>query len=34
MRDIACTGNGSHRPDLLVTITQKRIESPMGSATS
>jgi hypothetical protein len=31
MRDIACTGNGSHRPDLLVTITQKRIESPMGS---
>ena len=31
MRDIACTGNGSHRPDLLVTITQKRIESPMGT---
>lgn len=31
MRDMACTGNGSHRPDLLVTITQKRIESPMGS---
>ena len=31
MRDIACTGNGSHRPDLLVTITQKRIDSPMGS---
>jgi len=31
MRDIACTGNGSHRPDLLVTITHKRIESPMGS---
>lgn len=31
MRDIACTGNGSHRPDLLVTITQQRIESPMGS---
>ena len=31
MRDIACTGNGSHRPDLLVTITQKRIESPMGA---
>jgi hypothetical protein len=30
MRDIACTGNGSHRPDLLVTITQKQIESPMG----
>jgi hypothetical protein len=31
MRDMACTGNGSHRPDLLVTITHKRIESPMGS---
>jgi hypothetical protein len=31
MRDVICTGNGSHRPDLLVTITQKRIESPMGS---
>jgi hypothetical protein len=31
MRDMACTGNGSQRPDLLVTITQKRIESPMGS---
>ena len=31
MRDIACVGNGSHRPDLLVKITQKRIESPMGS---
>jgi hypothetical protein len=31
MRDIACTGNGSQRPDLLVTITPKRIESPMGS---
>lgn len=31
MRDVTCTGNGSHRPDLLVTITQKRIESPMGS---
>jgi len=31
MRDIACKGNGSHRPDLLVTITHKRIESPMGS---
>jgi hypothetical protein len=30
MRDIACTGNGSHRPDLLVKITQKQIESPMG----
>jgi hypothetical protein len=30
MRDIACTGNGSHRPDLLVTITRGRIESPMG----
>jgi hypothetical protein len=31
MRDIACTGNGSHRPDLLVKITQKQIESPMGT---
>ena len=31
MRDIVCKGNGSDRPDLLVTITQKRIESPMGS---
>ena len=31
MRDIACKGNGSDRPDLLVTITPKRIESPMGS---
>lgn len=31
LRDIVCTGNGSHRPDLLVTITQLRIESPMGS---
>jgi len=31
MRDIACKGNGSDRPDLLVRITQKRIESPMGS---
>jgi hypothetical protein len=31
MRDMVCTGNGSHRPDLLVTITQKRIESPMGT---
>jgi hypothetical protein len=30
MRDIACTGNGSQRPDLLVKITQKQIESPMG----
>ena len=30
MRDIACAGNGSHRPDLLVKITQKQIESPMG----
>jgi hypothetical protein len=30
MRDIACTGNGSSRPDLLVRITQGRIESPMG----
>jgi hypothetical protein len=29
-RDIACTGNGSSRPDLLVKITQRRIESPMG----
>lgn len=31
MRDMVCTGNGSHRPDLLVTITHQRIESPMGS---
>ena len=31
LRDIVCTGNGSHRPDLKVTITQTRIESPMGS---
>jgi len=31
MRDIACKGNGSDRPDLLVTITPTRIESPMGS---
>jgi hypothetical protein len=31
MRDIVCKGNGSDRPDLLVTITQKRIDSPMGS---
>jgi len=31
MRDIACTGNGSQRPDLLVKITQKQIESPMGT---
>jgi hypothetical protein len=31
MRDIVCKGNGSHRPDLLVTITHQRIESPMGS---
>ena len=30
MRDIACTGNGSQRPDLLVKITLKQIESPMG----
>lgn len=30
MRDIACTGNGSQRPDLLVKITHQRIESPMG----
>ena len=31
MRDIACTGNGSQRPDLLVRITHKQIESPMGT---
>jgi hypothetical protein len=31
MRDVACTGDGSHRPDLLVTITRERIESPMGN---
>lgn len=30
MRDIACTGTGSNRPDLLVKIMQGRIESPMG----
>jgi hypothetical protein len=30
MRDIACPGNGSSRPDLLVKITQGRIESSMG----
>ena len=30
MRDIACTGNGSHRPDLLVKITHQQIASPMG----
>jgi hypothetical protein len=31
LRDIVCKGNGSDRPDLMVTITPKRIESPMGS---
>jgi hypothetical protein len=31
MRDVVCTGDGSQRPDLLVTITPTRIESPMGS---
>lgn len=30
LRDIACNGNGSHRPDLLVRITRQRIESSMG----
>jgi hypothetical protein len=30
MRDIACTGNGANRPDLLVKITRGRIESQMG----
>jgi hypothetical protein len=30
MRDMTCTGNGSQRPDLLVKITQRQIESPMG----
>ncbi|MCC6890778.1 MAG: hypothetical protein IT536_19810 [Hyphomicrobiales bacterium] len=30
LRDMACTGSGAHRPDLLVTITERRIESPMG----
>ena len=29
-RDIACKGNGSSRPDLLVRITQQQIESDMG----
>jgi hypothetical protein len=27
---MVCNGNGSERPDLLVTITRQRIESPMG----
>lgn len=31
LRDIVCTGDGSHRPDLLVRITRQRIESPMGA---
>ena len=31
MRDMACAGNGSHRPDLLVTITRRQIASPMGT---
>jgi hypothetical protein len=31
LRDIVCRGTGSDRPDLMVTITPKRIESPMGS---
>jgi hypothetical protein len=30
-RDIACTGNGSDRPDLLVRITRQRIESQLGT---
>lgn len=30
-RDIACKGNGSDRPDLLVRITRQRIESQMGT---
>ena len=29
-RDIACKGNGSDRPDLLVRITRDEIESQMG----
>jgi hypothetical protein len=30
LKDMACKGDGSQRPDLLVTITSKRIESSMG----
>ena len=29
-RDIACKGNGSDRPDLVVRITRDQIESQMG----
>lgn len=31
LRDTVCVGNGSQRPDLLVTITPKRIESTMAN---
>jgi hypothetical protein len=31
MRDIACKGNGSDRPDLLVKISQQEIDSQMGA---
>jgi hypothetical protein len=30
LRDMVCNGSGAERPDLLVTITTQRIESPMG----
>ena len=30
LRAVAGTGTGSQRPDLLVTITKERIDSPMG----
>lgn len=33
LRDIACSGDGSQRPDLLVKITPQRIDSPMGTCT-
>lgn len=29
-RDVACKGNGSDRPDLVVRITREQIESQMG----
>jgi hypothetical protein len=31
LRDMVCVGNGSQRPDLLVTITSKRIESTLAN---
>jgi hypothetical protein len=31
LRDTICTGNAAQRSDLRVTITPKRIESPMGN---